>query len=180
MSIKLHNLVLEGERESAWKEVISTLNHKTSVIDRVLGSFKTGGLVDKENLITNSKTFLLHHLRTSIFNSITKDGSGGKEFANEVSKFILKEVRRVMNDMGTLVLLPFNDKDVDKGMKEIDFDYIMDELNYYFNVGSYFTDNNIDPYIDNGIEFEREFYNTFMSLSPQIKGSIEKIIKDRV
>ena len=180
MSIKLHNIVLEGERESAWKEVISTLNHKTSVIDRVLGSFKTGGLVDKENLITNSKTFLNHHLKTHLFDSITKDGSGGKDFALEVSKFIIKEVRRVMNDMGTLVLLPFSDKDVDKGMKQTDFDYIFDELNYYFNVGTYFSDNNIDPYIDNGVKFDREFYSTFMSLTPQIKTSIEKIIKDRV
>ena len=182
MSIKLHNILLEGERESTWKEVVGTVNHNTSSLDRVIGSFKTYGLVDKENLITNSKTFLMYHLKTSLFNNILKDGSGGKEFALEVSKFIIKEVRRVVNDLGTYVFLAFSEKDVDKGMKQTDFDAIFTEIDYYFNVGELFASYNIgtDQDIDNGIKFSKDFSTTLNSLTPQIKTSIENILKSKV
>lgn len=176
----IHNLNESSERDNAWKTLVNDISYNTVYIKRLLSDYKVDKVTNVEDVILKSKRFMYDRLKSGYFNKILIDGSGGTDFAVEVSNFIIKEVTSIVNSINGIVFLPIREKDVDREISKIDFDYIFTDLDSFFNYGGYFTTNNIDPYIDKGFRFYKDFNKKFEELSPRIKEKIVQVIKSRV
>ena len=176
----LHTLTESSERDLAWKTLVNGVSHKSSYILRMLNGFKLNKITDTEQITLNSKKFVYERLKDGLFNKILIDGSGGSLYAKEVSDFIVKQVSLIMNSINKFLLLTVNDKTIDDAIKEIDMDMVFDELKYFFDLGDYITSDNVDPYIDKGIRFSKEFNESFDQLKNTTLNSVIKTIKDKV
>ena len=170
----------ESERDNLWRFLVLNISSQSVYIDRLLNDLKLNKIVNTTETVQKTKTFLINKLKEKYFNKITSDGSGGSEFANEVAQFILNQTSSILNKINPILLSTINEKDIDNNIKNVDFDYIFDEISKVFNYGNYITSDNFEPYIDKGGKFDTEFYNTLMKLTPIIKSNIIKLIKNKL
>ena len=176
----IHSINESSSRENAWKNLIDIINYKSTYIGDLLDEFKLNKVTNTGVVVDHTKRFMIDRLKNGYFNKITVDGSGGGDFAIEVSNFIIKEVTNIINNLSGFFFLTLNEKDVDNTLSKVDFDYIFESLMSTFNYGDIIVGDNIDPYIDKGIRFDTEFRAKFMTLTPKIKNTIVTTIKGRL
>ena len=176
----IHSINESSSRENAWKNLIDIINYKSTYIGDLLDEFKLNKVTNTGVVVDHTKRFMIDRLKNGYFNKITVDGSGGGDFAIEVSNFIIKEVTNIINNLSGFFFLTLNEKDIDNTLSKVDFDYIFESLMSTFNYGDIIVGDNIDPYIDKGIRFDTEFRTKFMTLTPKIKNTIVTTIKGRL
>lgn len=176
----IHSINESSSRENAWKNLIEIINYRSTYIGDLLDEFKLNKITNTGVVVDHTKRFMIDRLKNGYFNKITVDGSGGGDFAIEVSNFIIKEVTNIINNLSGFYFLTLNEKDVDNTLSKVNFDYIFESLMGTFNYGDIIVGDNIDPYIDKGIRFDTEFRTKFMTLTPKIKNTIVTTIKGRL
>jgi hypothetical protein len=176
----LHTLTESSERDTAWKTLVNGVSYRSSYITRMLNDFKLNKVTDTDQISLNSKKFVYERLKDGVFNKILMDGSGGSLYAKQVSDFIVSQVSLIMNSINKFLLLTVNDKTVDDALENIDMDLVFDELKLFFDLGDYISSDNVDPYVDKGIRFSKEFNESFDQLKNTTLNSVVKTIKDKV
>ena len=85
----MHSINESSSMESLWKNLVEVINYKSTYIGDLLDEFKLNKVTNTGVVVDHTKKFMIDRLKNGYFNKITIDGSGGGDFAIEVSNFII-------------------------------------------------------------------------------------------